>query len=221
LGVGGAISQALMFAVVLFGIAGTADWPRGWVFVAVWSINIFIVCVVSTTEVMVERLWPLRDIRTMEPRDLALVLVLGPVGLGWFVLMPLDVFHVHLLGAPPTAVVTAGLALIIMGWVLITLATRQNPFASPVVKLQETRHQRVIDHGVYGIVRHPMYAGATLFVIGTPLWLGSYAATILSAALITGLCIRIGIEERLLRGGLDGYDAYTRRVRYRLVPFVW
>ena len=221
LGVSGAISQALMFALLLFGVAGTTDWPRGWVFIAVWSVNIFIVCVVSTTDVMVERLWPIRDIRSMERSDLVLLVVLGPVMLAWFILMPLDVFHLELLGGPPDWVAVIGLALVIVGWIFITLATRQNPFASPVVKLQESRHQEVIDRGVYGIVRHPMYAGAVLLLVGLPLWLQSYAATIGATVLIAGLCVRIGIEERLLRRGLDGYDAYTRRVRYRLVPHLW
>ena len=221
LGVLGAVTQAAMFAVLLFGLAGTTDWPRGWVFIGVWSLNVFVVCVVSTTGVMVERLWPLRDIRAMERGDLVLLVTLGPLLIGWLAFIPIDVFHLQLLTVPPDAVAAGGLGLVVVGWVFITLATRQNPFASPVVKLQESRHQEVIDRGVYGVVRHPMYAGAALFVMGLPLWLQSYAAAIVAPALIGGLCLRIRIEERMLRGGLDGYEAYTRRVRYRLVPRLW
>ena len=73
LGVLGASTQAAMFAAVLFGVAGTPDGPRGWVFVVVWSVNVFVVCVVSTTDVMVERLWPVRDIRSMQRGDLVLL----------------------------------------------------------------------------------------------------------------------------------------------------
>ncbi len=81
--------------------------------------------------------------------------------------------------------------------------------------------QHVIATGVYRLVRHPMYSGGFLFIFGTPLWLGSYAATLAGLATALLLVIRIPIEERFLRRELPGYDAYTQRVRYRLLPGVW
>ncbi len=218
LAVCGAVSHAATFGLVLFGIAGTTAWSQAWVFIVVWAVNVFVVCVVSSTEVVIERLWPLRDLRRFHRGDLALLLLLGPVVVAWLVLMPLDRFHLQLTGRPPLPVAVTGLLMVIVGWVFITLATRQNRFASPLVKLQDD--QAVVDSGVYRIVRHPMYLGGALFVVGLPLWLESYAAIVLSFVFVVGLAVRIGIEERLL-DELDGYAAYTKRVGHRLIPFVW
>jgi protein-S-isoprenylcysteine O-methyltransferase Ste14 len=114
-----------------------------------------------------------------------------------------------------------GLVLFVAGWWIMTLALRENAFAAPVVKHQEERQHTVIDTGVYGVVRHPMYAGAVLLLVGMPLWLESYAAAILASVPIGTLVLRILVEEQFLRRELAGYDAYTRRVRYRLIPFLW
>lgn len=79
----------------------------------------------------------------------------------------------------------------------------------------------MIDTGAYGIVRHPMYAGAVLVMIGMPLWLESYAATLLAIVPIIVLMIRIPLEEQFLKQELKGYDAYTEKVRHRLLPYLW
>ena len=89
------------------------------------------------------------------------------------------------------------------------------------MKHQEERHQTVIATGVYGAVRHPMYAGAVLLLVGMPLWLESYAAALLASVPIGTLALRILVEEQFLRRALKGYAAYTERVRYRLIPFLW
>ena len=107
------------------------------------------------------------------------------------------------------------------GWWIISLVFKENAFAAPVVKHQEERHQTVIDTGVYSIVRHPMYAGAALLLIGMPLWLESNAGVLLASVPIGILVVRILFEEKFLRRELKGYDAYTKRVRYRLIPGLW
>ena len=103
----------------------------------------------------------------------------------------------------------------------MTLAMKVNPFAVPVVRLQEERHQRVIDTGAYAVVRHPMYAGFVPMVLGPALWLGSYASALLAIVPIVVLAVRSVFEERFLKRELKGYDAYREKVRYRLIPFVW
>jgi Phospholipid methyltransferase len=75
--------------------------------------------------------------------------------------------------------------------------------------------------GLYGIVRHPMYAGFVPFIVGMSLWLESYAAAVLASVPIGTLALRIPVEEQFLRRELQGYDAYMERVRYRLIPFLW
>jgi protein-S-isoprenylcysteine O-methyltransferase Ste14 len=114
-----------------------------------------------------------------------------------------------------------GLGLFVAGWWIMALALRENTFAAPVVKHQEERRHGVIESGVYGVVRHPMCAGAIPLLVGMPLWLESYAAAVLASVPIGILALRIVIEERFLRRELKGYDTYTERIRYRLIPFVW
>jgi len=89
------------------------------------------------------------------------------------------------------------------------------------VKHQEERQQHTITTGVYSFVRHPMYTSVVLLAPGMALWLGSYAAAILSIVPITLIGVRIIFEERFLCRELPDYEAYMHHVRYRLVPFVW
>ena len=132
------------------------------------------------------------------------------VWFGWLVLMALDAKHWNL-SHMPEAFNYAGAVLIPIGFFIVWLTFRENSFAAPVIKIQRERGQRVISTGPYRIVRHPMYAGAALYMIG-----------ILVLPLIFGaLFVRIFIEEAALRQGLPGYGDYAARVRYRLIPGVW
>lgn len=106
-------------------------------------------------------------------------------------------------------------AYMVGGWATF----RENSFAAPVVKLQQG--QKVIDTGPYSVVRHPMYATGLGLFIGAPLLLGSWWGLLGSAVLVAGIAWRSVNEERVLRAELPGYDAYTKRVRYRFVPGVW
>ena len=87
------------------------------------------------------------------------------------------------------------------------------------MKHQADRQHTVIERGVYGVVRHPIYAGAILLLVGMPLWLESYAAAMLASVPIGTLVMRIVVEEQFLRRALACYNAYTERVWYRLIPF--
>jgi protein-S-isoprenylcysteine O-methyltransferase Ste14 len=114
-----------------------------------------------------------------------------------------------------------GLGAYIVGTGLVHNALRANAFATTVVRLQEERGQFVVREGPYGIVRHPMYAGLIPVMLGVAAWLGSAAAMIAVVVPTTILCIRIVLEERMLRARLPGYAAYAREVRWRLLPGVW
>jgi protein-S-isoprenylcysteine O-methyltransferase Ste14 len=136
-------------------------------------------------------------------------------------LIPLDVFRLRLLPTPSVFVSLLGLALFLLGWLLMALALRDNAFAAPVVRHQTERHHAVADTGVYAVIRHPMYAGLLPLVLGAALWLQSYAAAWLATVPIALIVVRIAIEERFLKQALQGYEAYTHKVRYRLIPGVW
>jgi protein-S-isoprenylcysteine O-methyltransferase Ste14 len=153
--------------------------------------------------------------------DKVIVLLLIASFIGLIVLIPLDVFRFHLMGKPGPLVSSLGLILFIAGWWIISLTFKENAFAAPVIKHQEERHQTVIDTGVYSVVRHPMYAGAALLMVGMTLWLESYAAAALAIVPIALVVARILIEERFLKRELKGYEDYTKRVRHRLIPFIW
>ena len=127
----------------------------------------------------------------------------------------------HVMGKPGALVSSLGFALLIAGWWIVYPALRENAFAALAVKHQEERQQTVIDAGVYSIVRHPMYAGGALLMVGIPLWLESYPAALLASVPIAAIALRILFEERFLRRELKGYEPYTGRVRYRLIPFLW
>jgi protein-S-isoprenylcysteine O-methyltransferase Ste14 len=218
-----AISTTAGFAVLFFLPAGTFRWWRAWVVLGI----VLVGTIVSTLAVMrvnpdvlTERTKPV--LQKGQPfADKVLVLLLLVSFTAVIVLVPLDVFRLHLLGGPGRIVSSLGLVLFLAGWWIITLALRANAFAAPVVKHMEERGQTVVDRGVYAVVRHPMYAGAAPFLIGMALWLESWAAALFSIVPMLILAARILVEERFLVEKLPGYDAYRRRVRYRLIPLLW
>jgi protein-S-isoprenylcysteine O-methyltransferase Ste14 len=115
--------------------------------------------------------------------------------------------------------VMAGDALVAIGFYLIALVYRENTFASAIIEVAE--NQKVISTGPYAIVRHPMYASASLYLFGTPLALASYWGFVPIAVMMPFLIWRLIDEECFLAQNLSGYTAYQEQVRYRLVPFVW
>lgn len=119
----------------------------------------------------------------------------------------------------PTFVVFFGDLLIAAGFYIIFLVYRENTYTSATVEIAEG--QKVVSTGPYSLVRHPMYAGGLLYLVATPLALGSYWGLVAFAALVPFLIWRLLDEERLLDVELPGYVEYRRKVRRRLVPFVW
>ena len=141
--------------------------------------------------------------------------------IAWIVIMPLDARRFG--WTPPLAswVKGVGGALLLASSFLLFRAYHDNTFLSPLVRIQEERKQHVVSTGVYGLVRHPMYLGAALMFTGTPLLLGSSLGLAIAGLMTLLLVARIPREERLLANELDGYAEYRRKVRYRLVPFLW
>jgi protein-S-isoprenylcysteine O-methyltransferase Ste14 len=208
---------------LLFLPAGTFHWWRAWVLIGVIAAGSLISelrLFPDHKDLIRERLKP--PIQKGQPlADKIITLLMLLIFYGMFVFIALDVFGFHLMGRPGLLVSIAGLALLVAGWRIAYLALRENAFAALVVKGQGERGQTVVDSGAYGVVRHPMYAGAIAFFLGIPLWLESYAALGPAVFLIFLLMLRITIEEKYLRRELTGYDAYTKRVRYRLIPHLW
>jgi protein-S-isoprenylcysteine O-methyltransferase Ste14 len=219
----GPIFNMIIFGGLLFLPAGTLEWWRAWVFLGV-VFSAYLMTMLSIfpgkEDLLNERFKP--PIQKGQPlADKVVVVLLIATFLGLMVFIPLDVFRFHLMGKPGAVISSLGLVLFVAGWWIISLALWENAFAVPVVKHQQERQHKVIDTGVYGVVRHPRYAGAVLLLVGMPLWLESYTAAMLASVPIGTLVLRILVEEQFLRRELAGYDAYTGRVRYRLIPFLW
>jgi len=217
-----ALFWIVSIGALLFLAAGTLDWPGAWIFMAEF--------VIGGIAVTLWLAW--RDPGLLKERmagpfqkgqvfwDKVFIGFIIVVWFSWLVLMALDAKRWEL-SRMPDALKVVGALLIPVGFFIVWLAFRENSFAAPVIKIQKERGQHVISTGPYAIVRHPMYAGGALYMIGMPLLLGSGLGLLVLPLLLGALSVRIFIEEATLCKGLPGYGEYTRRVRYRLVPGVW
>jgi protein-S-isoprenylcysteine O-methyltransferase Ste14 len=215
------LGLALM-AMLLFVPAGTLHWPAAWVLLAELGILGFasgLWLAWTDPDLPRERMSPFVQ-RDQEASDRTLMKIISLAFVVWLVFMPLDACrfgwsHVPLwvrwIGAIAIAV-----SLAIVHWTVL-----ENRYAVVVVRVQRERGQHVITTGPYRFVRHPMYAGAILLFVGTPLLLGSWYGLIGAAVIIGLFCVRITIEERTLRAELEGYTEYAARVPYRLIPGMW
>lgn len=121
----------------------------------------------------------------------------------------------------PTWLKVVGALLLLPALYLIQRATMENTYLSTLVRIQDDRGHTVISTGVYGFVRHPLYLGCFLMMVGGPLLVGSVAGLLITALGTGGLVARIRGEERMLRTELQGYADYERNVPYRLIPYLW
>jgi protein-S-isoprenylcysteine O-methyltransferase Ste14 len=221
--IAGIVIQTAIFCCLLFLPAGTLRWWRAWLLIGV----IFSGSAASAAWLFPGRKDLLRErlkspIQKGQPLSDKIILMLFLMSFyGLIVFIPLDVFRFHLMAAPGVLVSSLGMFLFLVGWRIVFLALRENAFAVAVVKFQEEREQKVVDTGIYGVVRHPLYDGGILFIAGIPLWLESYAGALLTLVPIGTLVLRALLEERFLIRKLKGYEAYMKRIRYRLIPFLW
>ena len=211
-----------VMAVLLFVPAGTLRWPAGWVFlveIGAFGTAIGLWLARHDPALLAERMSML--VQPGQKRwDKVFMASIVVVWTAWLVLMALDAVRWRLSHMPVWAQ-AAGAILIALCMYLAYLTMRVNSFAAPVVKIASERGHRVVDTGPYAYVRHPMYAGAVLFFIGTPLLLGSWYGLAVAPVLTAVIALRAVLEERMLAQELPGYRDYAARVRYRLVPGVW
>ncbi len=214
--------EALVFAALLFGTAGTLRWPAGWAFMAIFFSAGVVLSVLLARHVpalLDERLkWVIQE---DQPRwDRVFVSVFLPLLVGWFVLMALDAGRFHWSVMPVWLQVLGGLGLV-LSMVLMYWIFKENTFAAGVVRIQKERGQKVISTGPYALVRHPLYASMLLFFSALALLLGSWYGLATSPLLFAVLVVRTALEDRELQRGLEGYADYARRVRFRLIPGIW
>jgi protein-S-isoprenylcysteine O-methyltransferase Ste14 len=217
--VAASLSGLLFFGVVLFWPAGTFDYWQAWVYIAIFTVVSLAPTVywgLRQPDVLRRRMrsGPIAETRTVQ--KVATVGILATVVV-MSVLSALD----HRVGWSnvPTAIVVLGDVLVAFGLAMSLLVVNQNNYAAATITVES--QQPVISTGMYGVVRHPMYVGALIMIAGMPLALDSYWALLTFVPAVAVLALRIGDEEKMLRQELTGYEEYTQKVRYRLVPGLW
>lgn len=222
-GLAASLYQVALFAALLLIPAGTWRWPRAIQFLGVFGLFLVLTTVLLALlapESLEARLRPpVAGDQPLVDRWITPLLLVSICG--WVAFIPLDVFRWHLLPQPPGWLEAVGAGGGCLGLLLMFLAVLQNAYAAPVVTAQAERHPRLIDTGLYGVLRHPLYLGLLLMLAGMALWLES-AASLITLVGVGGLLVaRLWVEEQNLRRTLPGYVEYMKRVRYRLVPGVW
>ncbi len=212
----------LGFAALLLWLSGDWRWVEGWIF-DVWWVSfiaaMFLWLRYKDPALMSERM-RMPGSGGESRADMAILIGIKLGFLAWIVLSALDVRFGWLPRLPVWSEVCGGL-LLFGGSFPCFRALTENTYASQLVRIQSERGQHVIDTGVYGFVRHPMYLGASLWFLGGALLLGSVCGLLVGLAVVGLIIVRIFGEEKLLARDLEGYKEYLQKVRYRLVPHVW
>jgi protein-S-isoprenylcysteine O-methyltransferase Ste14 len=213
------LGQLVAIGLLVFLPAGTVNYWQAWTFLAVFACAAWIPSIYLQATNPVALQGRMRSGPIAEGRTVQKVVMLGLYGslAAICVISGLD----HRLGwsSVPPAVSLIGDVAVAVGLGVVVLVVIQNSYASTTV--QVASGQKVVSTGLYGLVRHPMYTGNVLMLVGLPLALGSYWALALVVPGVAVLAARIHDEEKLLREELNGYREYTQKVRSRLIPYVW
>jgi len=212
------ILMALM-GIAVFGAAGTLRFWQGWAFLGIYAAASMLISIwlAWRDPALLERRLKGGPTAEAEPRQ---KLIMGFASLAFVALIAVPGLD-HRFGWShvPTPIVILGDAMVAGGFFLVWLVFRQNSFTSSIIQVAE--NQTLVDTGPYALVRHPMYTGALLMMLGIPLALASWWGVAAFAALKLVVVWRLLDEERFLALNLAGYGAYRQRVRYRLAPLIW
>ena len=210
------LAGLVLVAALLFIPAGTPGYWNGWLLIAILFVPMFcagLVLMVRNPALLRKRM----NAREREAAQKQVVALSGLMFLAAFVLAGLN-FRFGWIVMPGWAVWVA-VVLFLLAYLMYAEVLRENAYLSRTVEVQE--NQKVIDTGLYGIVRHPMYMTTLLLFLSMPLILGSVLSFLILLCYIPIIVKRIGNEEAVLAQGLEGYAEYCRRVRYRLIPYIW
>lgn len=212
------LAESVALGLILFLAAGTFDYWQAWVFLAVYNLSGWV------PSIYLWRTNPVAFERRMRGATAETRIVQKAVIHGWLLSVP-AAFAVsgfdHRFGwsQVPMAISLTGNILVAAGLILVMVVVFQNNYAAANVQVEGG--QKIVSTGLYGMVRHPMYTGSVIMLVGIPLALGSYwgLLTVIPAGI--SLALRIRDEEKLLEQELDGYRDYTLKVRYRVLPPIW
>jgi protein-S-isoprenylcysteine O-methyltransferase Ste14 len=209
----------IVMAPLLFIPAGTLDYWQAWIFLAVYFASSLAVTLylVKADPALLERRMsggPFAEKETSQKIIMSLT-SLGFIGL---IVVPAFDHRFAWSGTPPWIALIED-AMVLLGFVAVYFVFRENSFTSAIIELAP--EQKVVSTGPYAWVRHPMYAGGLVLLVGIPIALGSWWGVLIAIAMVPVLIWRLLDEERFLARNLPGYSEYQIKVRYRLVPGVW
>jgi protein-S-isoprenylcysteine O-methyltransferase Ste14 len=209
----------VVFGLMLFLPAWTFNYWQAWVFIAVFTISTIVPSIylrLKNPAALERRMHagPAAETRTVQKFIISGAFLLLPT------VMVFSAFDHRFGWSPvPTAVSVIGDALVVIGLGITMLVVIQNSYAASNITVEAG--QKVVSTGLYGLVRHPMYVGVLIMMVGIPLALDSRWGLVVLIPGVIGLAFRILDEEKMLKQELDGYSEYTQKVHYRLVPYVW
>jgi protein-S-isoprenylcysteine O-methyltransferase Ste14 len=216
---GGLLLLFLVMAALLFIPAWTLDYWQAWAFLAVyfaWSLAITLYLMKNDPDLLARRMsgGPTAEKQTTQK------IIMSVTSLGFIGLIVVPAFdHRFAWSHMPPFAALAGDLLVALGWLAIFFVFRENTFTSATIELAPD--QKVISTGPYALVRHPMYAGALVMLLGIPIALGSWWGVLVLALILPAVIWRLFDEEKFLARNLLGYVDYQNKVRYRLIPHVW
>ena len=206
----------IIVGLLLFIPANTLDYWNAWLFMGLLFIPMFIagiILMIKNPKLLKERL----DAKEVEKEQKKVILYSGIMFLIGFILSGLNYKYKWI--AMPNIVVIISSCLFALSYMLYAEVLRENTYLSRTIKVQE--NQKVIDTGLYRIVRHPMYASTIILFLTMPLILGSLISFVVFLAYPFIIRKRIINEEKVLEKELKGYKEYKKKVKYRLIPLIW
>ncbi|MDE6596990.1 MAG: isoprenylcysteine carboxylmethyltransferase family protein [Oscillospiraceae bacterium] len=206
----------IVIGVLLFLSAGTFQWRNAWLLMGILFIPMFfagIVMMLKNPELLKKRL----NAKEQQSEQQMVVKLSGLMFVIGFVIAGLDFRFQWIILPDCVSWIAAGIFL--LSYLLYAEVLRENTYLSRTVEVQE--NQKVIDTGMYGIVRHPMYSVTVILFLSMPLVLGSVISFVIFLAYPAIIAKRIRNEEQVLEAELQGYTEYKNKVRYRLIPFIW
>lgn len=206
----------ILVGVLVFAPAGTMSFRNGWMFMGILFIPMFgagLVMMWKNPELLEKRL----QAKEKESEQSMVIKLSGLMFLTGFIVAGLD-YRFGWIVLPKQVPVIAAV-LFLLAYLIYAEVLRENTYLSRVIEVQE--NQKVIDTGLYGIVRHPMYSATILLFLAMPLVLGSVISFVIFLAYPLIIAKRIRNEEQVLEAELEGYREYKQKVKYRMIPFVW
>ena len=206
----------IIIALLLFIPAGTLNYWNAWIFICILFVPMFIVGIIlmiKSPDLLRKRL----NSKEKESEQGILLMVCGVMFICGFVVSRLNYrFEWIIL---PKMIVFIATSIFLFGYLLYAEVLRENMYLSRIIEIQE--NQKVIDTGLYSIIRHPMYLSTILLFLSIPLVLGSLFSFLIFLIYPVIIARRIRNEEQVLEEGLKGYSEYKKKVKYRVIPFIW